>query len=1119
MSSNGGSPAHSTPSTPNPLDVAFSSLRPRHGESSSQADSHTSTSHKRSSSSRRGEEEGPSRTASPQFDYLRTSTGSLGQRTRPSGGFLLPSAFANGSPPGPNRQGKRKAIDGQLHVDKRRHPTNRLSVDSSLRSSPLSRQVSSGVDGAADGRDGDPSSRAPSMDPAQLVQMALNLSENRKRNISNTRRVPSGTERRLTSMPMSNISTARGAFEAHNESIQLPGDSARSFDDSTNAEEISGEPPVAIPGLSVDASSMLYTFTPATLVRAEKARKYLELASEHRRLLQSLPPLISGTTSAPSRQYNPIQSLRNRRARISNKRPFPAPPDTWQDPEKVKAWIDEVESQVKDSSLDVPDESITLPLFDGEKLNARPESRELPVGPRHKRSDTAGSVITRPENSWTIEPTELLADAYWTEKDNNKAFIESRRGELVFPRRRRSVSTPKISVDLHRDRLDDYERFNDPESWETAERQPRRRKLIQPLATGLDRTRHGRLIRRASNSSTDTDRERNISGPLLANGSPVNIGPLERHMQSLIEREERGELNSPELVSADHWNSSWKHPPAQRGSVDRLRRGSSASRRDTRASLDVPRDLHRRTKSADGRVGASEYSDFDLGESPGSDAGSPRITLRTPSVGTDLIAVGDMRRSMDESRSSVPALPNFHSRNRERNKIGQADFALPDDSANNLSPIPSAGSHRAGNDASPEHLKRQGTSDSWMAMRRTDTISTLGSAITPGSSVGRFLRNRRDRIFKGKDKWDGGEHSASVTDVSEVDEPADNTTQLRRRNTELEDDESPRASLDRARPKQKFHTSNLPAFTSSARDKRIQIQTPGAGWNDSFSYDKRPKRFARVAPPQLSIPQGEGADPELVGDFEGVGRSRKPYGQLQPFGEVWRNQVAPGVYTPGISQAKRHWSIYDRLQPNQDDKITARDIARVRALLLSSGIKAREIDRRANTPSDKPSSIVLQAAVTACQPYEKVALKEEHVVAARLLTRHLNSTMPTFEMALSNFQDHTVRQLSSRLEQLRQRASDHLSNLVHDTSDDADAFIMELNTKSPQQSKRVDDAVEEMQRRRRRQFRLVHDAGFKILEWMVLGILWWIWFLVVVFNACKKVVFVIWRLLRWLLVF
>ena len=67
-----------------------------------------------------------------------------------------------------------------------------------------------------------------------------------------------------------------------------------------------------------------------------------------------------------------------------------------------------------------------------------------------------------------------------------------------------------------------------------------------------------------------------------------------------------------------------------------------------------------------------------------------------------------------------------------------------------------------------------------------------------------------------------------------------------------------------------------------------------------------------------------------------------------------------------------------------------------------------------------------------------------------------------FEASLSHFQSQTVGDLASQLDELQHRTSEHLTNLVHETSDEADAFTVELTTRQPQQTKQVDDAIDEM---------------------------------------------------------
>src|SRR5690606_26613853 len=63
------------------------------------------------------------------------------------------------------------------------------------------------------------------------------------------------------------------------------------------------------------------------------------------------------------------------------------------------------------------------------------------------------------------------------------------------------------------------------------------------------------------------------------------------------------------------------------------------------------------------------------------------------------------------------------------------------------------------------------------------------------------------------------------------------------------------------------------------------------------------------------------------------------------------NAVIDARHIPGQTgrAPRRQWSITDRTPfPEQQTKLYKREIARVRALILSSGIKAKEINRRAN---------------------------------------------------------------------------------------------------------------------------------------------------------------------------
>jgi hypothetical protein len=108
--------------------------------------------------------------------------------------------------------------------------------------------------------------------------------------------------------------------------------------------------------------------------------------------------------------------------------------------------------------------------------------------------------------------------------------------------------------------------------------------------------------------------------------------------------------------------------------------------------------------------------------------------------------------------------------------------------------------------------------------------------------------------------------------------------------------------------------------------------------------------------------------------------------------------------------------------------------------------------------------------------------------------------------------------LERRLADLQRRAADQLTSLVHETSDDADAFNVELTTKQPQDVKRVDEAVDALVRQRRRQFRWVRRTGFKALELVLLTIMWWVWFIVMVVNTIRRSVLLVWKMVKWLVI-
>lgn len=1007
------------------------------------------------------------------------------------------------------------------------------------------------------------------MDPAQLVQMALNLSESRKRHVSSTLPIPISPARgrRVVSGLDSGYGTVASGSSAGKRASYLDHHASSATDPLTQSQHDG-----ARHDSTLDPSqNVFYTFSPATLSRAEKARRYFELASEHRRLLQHLPPLKPDarapgnftlrTTSSPGsahygmtrvvsanstkqrlgRPHNPLQALRNRRTRNRERRPLTASADAFQEIEKIRRWIDDVEAKSQDDSYRPGEDRIELPVFSGDlegDSDVRPETSR-----GHRRTDTVGSVITRPENNWTIEPAELLADTYWIEKGDNKTVIEDKHGNRIFQTRpRASLEVPRRSREIGRSHEPDVNNDSQADDSEGDEHNKLRRRNVLPLTARL---RRNPITRSNSVSTVSSDEGRKPPPHRFGHdeGGDENIGPLERHMREMIAKDEKGELSSPELVSPDHWDSKNTPFPNSRHSMDRPRQESFVTA-NGRLSVDTQRP--RRSRSVEGKPSSIDHGMSSSGLLPNGPV-SPVMPGFVPLDSLDY----SKQTSTVQSKNKGLRLPTFRSRSKERNKIEQTDFAHSSHVVP-LSPVISIGADkdedqpRSSIDSAthPPKFRRQRTADSHpSSIWRSSTVSTAdaggrdakastGRGFLKGTRIGELVRNESSRLgerLRGSREGVDPDLPGPRSETSDFE----NGRVLRRQQTDEDDQVSPRGSLDRERPKPKYFMSNLPSFRSPMeRDQRDRkgLQSPMSESDNPFESLSTRFRPSRNGVPRSDLPDQRDAPESELPVERALGSGADLYDRRQSVSQsnlTWAagtSEALPklrGRDTP--AKGKRHWSISDQNARQQESlepqKTTARDIARVRALLLASGIKAHEIYSKADTVRDPPPSHITKAAQTAGRRLDSVPRKEEDIVAARMLSEMLDGTITTFEQTLQQFQEHTAKNLAHELDEMSHKAADQLTKLVHETSDEADAFNVELTEKCPQDVKRLDEAVDQMFRQRRRQFRLLRRTGFKLLEWLVLGIMWWVWFIVVVFNTLKKALIFFVRIFRWLLWF
>lgn len=220
------------------------------------------------------------------------------------------------------------------------------------------------------------------------------------------------------------------------------------------------------------------------------------------------------------------------------------------------------------------------------------------------------------------------------------------------------------------------------------------------------------------------------------------------------------------------------------------------------------------------------------------------------------------------------------------------------------------------------------------------------------------------------------------------------------------------------------------------------------------------------------------------------------------------NTTATPDRRPSLA-GKRQWSISDagRARQKQEmQKVTARDIAQVRALFLSSGVKAHQLMNRAYDVVDPPSDFYISAAKTAGEKADPVQMREEYLVAARLLSKTITSTTDALRTDLDTSRSERIPALHARFEELKHQVDERLMPLIQSTADEADTFTVEITTHQTLAVKQVNDAVDNILRSRRRRLRLLRKAGFAVLEWFVLGMLWVVWFVVIIIKFFRRII-------------
>jgi len=1015
--------------------------------------------------------------------------------------------------------------------------------------------------------------KSPALDTSQLVQMALALSEGRKRYASaglNTQ--PSNADSRrirsagapfpniLPGSPLAN-DQSRAAPVTNNVSSPVP---TFTF---SEAEAAFGDVADFAPDNAQEKDNQLsqaYNFSPSTLARAERARAFFELSNAHRRLLQCLPPLNASPRSSvgtfgATREYNPLQLLRNRKLRTRERRHMVPSPHAFENVETVINWIEEVEDRADNLDRSSGLEFDEIPPFDSGDQSRNVSGGQTNSG--HRRTDTASSRIEWTGSGWAFTPMELLADCIWSEKPDHKILLENRQGQSLVPTMNR-----RAWRGLSGHENDDFPFGLDRSATASTEvtdddgpvRKGRRKRKFLSIHRVEDDVRKRLLHRRRSLSSASasevSDSGNRDRSPVMSNRMGENIGPLARHMQERMNRE--GSEVSPQLISPDKWD----HLPNANERVQANR--ASTGRNNASGTIDrklrpLPLDL--KTSTMDNRqygkgTEPSSAEDFD---SPVPN--SPAIRTAVPLFGMKL---SPESREASSSNQSAHGFTGQQSRDssEQLQQVDTTDFAL----AGNGSSLPqSATSDNTGgfmrrslDDAKRPSLVRHNTnssvgdrsvSDSKAVRSAPPKVPARGmSKIFKGGRIGHMVRQESTRFG---DRLRRKDHQMAVSDLS---------PEVSDQDSEMDDDDTVSQTLSRAptasssTQKPKYHIG-LPSFLSNNASKTT---LNGEETTDPISRQQslqrtvtKGSRQSRLALPKITVPgleRTQSSTSMRTVDSDGVSLSDRQSGgngflTLPKRGWSSKNVSKASLGEPGTirhatpnrlprsglanvsvnregSPGKRHWSIADQSQRhNTGQRVSKKDVARVRALFISSGIKAHALCNRAASVSDPMPSFLKAAVDTSGEDVGQVCHSEEFVAATKLWTKVIEASLESSQKELETFRGGQSAEVRHRIEELRQKCGEQMSMKVQDATDGADAFTYDLNTHQTLAVKQVNDAIDDMVRRRRRKLRMVKRIGFTLLEWLVLGVMWGLWFIVVVFKVFQNSIMGVVRGVKWVL--
>ncbi|KAG9229922.1 hypothetical protein BJ875DRAFT_473599 [Amylocarpus encephaloides] len=880
------------------------------------------------------------------------------------------------------------------------------------------------------------------------------------------------------------------------------------------------------------------------------------------------------------RPYNPLQYIRNRRVRLRLGKAIDGDSQGFADADRVSSWVDRISRESQSEEYQGANHLLLHPISRATEEVASPDASPQANTGKNQSSATKSK---RPRNGWIISPSDMLADLLWLEQGDNKYLVEDNHGRMFPQRPdikrpgrlgqdaeshydpghapRKDVGGLDLRIDTKLPEFKSVKAESEKHSDSTASKAKQTFRHVRHAARihhGHNGSIHeGRPVFRSHSKS---DSGSSDSAPLrysrrkrsgTANSNDVGADILEKQMMEMLAKEAKdGEWNLPNAPRNHHIaNSSDSQTSQLRGNL-----GGSANHSRSGSIVNKPRNRDSLRNGSSGRAslevpGSSPR--YSLDELDSTAPHSPEATAKSlPNVFIPSIMDLSPPRSRYTSPTRTPLskvkhkMNPFHDHHRDK-----SNRVLADDS-----PGPEVLSSKEYLPETPVSEEKRRRSISPVKIISGKRPANIRKNKNEDSSIKALFKSSRnpvirvgDFIWKATKEQLPGISSGFSTDESDIEDiKAPEAKQSSRTSSagKLDDDLSPVA----VKNKKPAYSRDLPTFTSSFEPRG----RPGRHRSDESKSFLRPRsretlrkaaqQSALRPPPRIDVynaspTSSPESDPFSRSKWDSsvfdINSSRQGLASGVRLNEVLdlpgkrRNSLPiTGLANLEVSHdnrppldRKRQWSISDRGVSEHRGPTTKREIARVKALLLSSGIKAKEIARRAaelqdiHETEEAPYTGIAQYPHDPIQP---VPRSKQHMLAARILLNDVQLSSHIWQSSADTFVNTTVNDLLGSIRTLQVRLTDTLTPMTRQADDEADELSKDLVTNQTMQVKRITDKIDTMMRRRRRRFRWARRGGWVIVEWALVGVMWYVWFLVVIARMVAAVGGGVWGGLKWL---